>query len=223
MASSGGPDGISDGLVLALDAANKVSYLGSGTSWYDLSNNVNTSVLTNGPTFNAGNGGSIVFDGIDDCVVVNSNANILSKTAYTKIAWFYTTSFSTNNNIVSGGNSGQHAFWLGASSYLRAGHNGNWNTVVASTSMSLNRWYFGAVTFNTTSGWVLYLNGIQENASVDTTTFTGNQEILIGAYSTGGNVFTGRIATALVYNRVLTAAEVLQNYSDTKTRFGILS
>jgi hypothetical protein len=45
MASSGGPDGISDGLVLALDAANKISYPGSGTSWYDLSNNVNTSVL----------------------------------------------------------------------------------------------------------------------------------------------------------------------------------
>jgi hypothetical protein len=89
--------------------------------------------------------------------------------------------------------------------------------------MSLNRWYFGAVTFNTTSGWVLYLNGIQENASVDTTTFTGNQEILIGAYSTGGNVFTGRIATTLVYNRALTAAEILQNYNDTKTRFGILS
>ena len=72
MASSGGPDGISNGLVASYDAANKVSYPGSGTSWYDLSNNVYTGTLTNGPTFNGANGGSIVFDGVDDYVSVSS-------------------------------------------------------------------------------------------------------------------------------------------------------
>jgi hypothetical protein len=54
MACSGGPDGISDGLVLALDAANKVSYPGSGTGWYNLSGTVNSGSLKNGPTFNGG-------------------------------------------------------------------------------------------------------------------------------------------------------------------------
>lgn len=216
-----GPKLATDGLVLCLDAADVNSYPRTGTSWSDVSGNSNNGALTNGPTFNSSNGGSIVFDGVDDCVLVNSNANILSKTAYTKTAWFYTTSFGTNNNIISGGNSGQHAFWLGASSYLRAGHNGNWNTVVTTTSMSLNTWYYGAVTFNTSTGWILYLNGIQETTSLDTTTFTGNQEILIGAYSTAGNVYTGRIATSLVYNRVLTSTEILQNYNATKSRFGL--
>ena len=216
-----GPKLATDGLVLCLDAADVNSYPRTGTSWSDVSGNGNNGTLTNGPTFNSSNGGSIVFDGGDDCVLVNSNANILSKTAYTKTAWFYTTSFGTNNNIISGGNSGQHAFWLGASSYLRAGHNGNWSTVVTTTSMSLNTWYYGAVTFNTSTGWILYLNGIQETTSSDTTTFTGNQEILIGAYSTAGNVYTGRIATSLVYNRVLTSTEILQNYNATKSRFGL--
>ena len=216
-----GPKLATDGLVLCLDAADVNSYPRTGTSWSDVSGNSNNGALTNGPTFNSSNGGSIVFDGGDDCVLVNSNANILSKTAYTKTAWFYTTSFGTNNNIISGGNSGQHAFWLGASSYLRAGHNGNWSTVVTTTSMSLNTWYYGAVTFNTSTGWILYLNGIQETTSSDTTTFTGNQEILIGAYSTAGNVYTGRIATSLVYNRVLTSTEILQNYNATKSRFGL--
>ena len=216
-----GPKLATDGLVLCLDAADVNSYPRTGTSWSDVSGNGNNGTLTNGPTFNSSNGGSIVFDGVDDCVLVNSNANILSKTAYTKTAWFYTTSFGTNNNIISGGNSGQHAFWLGASSYLRAGHNGNWSTVVTTTSMSLNTWYYGAVTFNTSTGWILYLNGIQETTSSDTTTFTGNQEILIGAYSTAGNVYTGRIATSLVYNRVLTSTEILQNYNATKSRFGL--
>ena len=220
MAASLGPSIVEAGLVLSLDAADKMSYKGSGTVWADLSGCNNNGTLTNGTTFNGNNLGSILFDGVDDCVVVNSNASILSTTAYTKVAWFYPTSFSTNNNIISGGNSGQHAFWLGATSYLRAGHNGNWSTVVATTSLSLNTWYFGAVTFNTTTGWILYLNGIQEATSVSTTTFVGNGEILLAAYSTGGNVFTGRIACGLVYNRVLTASEILQNYNATKSRFG---
>ncbi len=78
MAGSSGPDLITNGLVLALDAADKNSYLGSGTSWYDLSGNGNTGALTNSPTFNSSNGGSIAFDGTNQCVVVNSNASILS-------------------------------------------------------------------------------------------------------------------------------------------------
>jgi hypothetical protein len=44
---------------------------------------------------------------------------------------------------------------------------------------------------------------------------------LIGAYSTGGNVFTGRIAKALVYNRVLTAQEIKTNFEATRGRYGI--
>jgi hypothetical protein len=66
MAGSSGPDLVQNGLVLALDAADKNSYRGTGTTWSDLSGNNNTGTLTNGPTFNGGNGGSIVFDGVDD-------------------------------------------------------------------------------------------------------------------------------------------------------------
>lgn len=219
-----GPKIVTSGLVLCLDAANKNSYPGSGTTWYDISGNNYVGALTNfgaQTIFNNSNLGNIVFDGSNDCVLVNSNASILSTTAYTKIAWFYTTSFATNNNIISGGNSGQHAFWLQASNKLYAGHNGGWSTVASTTTLSLNTWYCGAVTFNTTSGWVLYLNGLQENTSISTTTFIGNGEILVGAYSTGANCFTGRIASVLVYNRVLSASEVLQNFNANRNRFGI--
>jgi hypothetical protein len=212
---------VTNGLILVLDAADKNSYPGSGTSWTDLSGNNNTGALTNGPTFNSSNGGNITFDGINQCVVVNSNASILSTTAYTKIAWFYPTNFATGNNIIGGGNSGQHTMWLAGGNKLNAGHNGSWSTIVSNTTLSLNNWYFGAVTFNTTTGWVLYLNGVSESTNASTTTFTGNGEILLAAYGTGTNVFTGRIACGLVYNRVLTATEILQNYNATKTRFSL--
>jgi len=67
-----GPKIVTSGLVLALDAADKLSYRGSGTTWRDLSGNNNTGTLTNGPTFNAGNLGSIVFDGTNDYVNISS-------------------------------------------------------------------------------------------------------------------------------------------------------
>jgi len=59
---------ITDGLVLCLDAGNPKSYPGSGTTWTDLSGNGNNGTLTNGPTYNSGNLGSLVFDGVNDYV-----------------------------------------------------------------------------------------------------------------------------------------------------------
>ena len=211
---------VTDGLQVFLDAGNTRSYIGSGNTAYDLSGSGNTSALTNGPTFNSSNLGAFVLDGSNDYILVNSQANILSKTAYTKIAYIYISNFSTSNNIISGGFSGQHAFWMFGTNKLNAGHNGAWNTVVGATSLSLNTWYFAAVTYSDSTGWKLYLNGREDGTSATTTTFNGNQEIVIGAYSSGNN-FTGRIASVQVYNRVLSASEIVQNYNATKRRYGL--
>jgi len=211
---------VTDGLILYLDAGNIRSYSGTGNTSYDIGGLGNTSALTNGVSYLSSNLGTFSFDGTNDYILVNSQANILSKSAYTKIALFYVTSFSTSNNIVSGGISGQHAFWLFGTNKLYAGHNGNWSTVTGSTTLSLSTWYFGAVTYSNSTGWKLYLNGREDGTSADTTTFGGNQEILIGAYG-GGNYFTGRIASVQVYNRVLSASEIVQNYNATKRRYGL--
>jgi hypothetical protein len=45
MSGISGPKIITSGCVLSLDAADKLSYKGSGTSWYDLSGNSNTGTL----------------------------------------------------------------------------------------------------------------------------------------------------------------------------------
>ena len=67
------PNIVTDGLVLCLDAANKRSYPGTGTTWTDRSANGNNGTLTNGPTFDSANGGSIVFDGTNDYVTTTKN------------------------------------------------------------------------------------------------------------------------------------------------------
>jgi uncharacterized delta-60 repeat protein len=68
-----GPKLVTDGLVLALDAANSKSYPGIGTTWTDLSGSGNNGTLTNGPTYSSNNLGALNFDGIDDYSALTSN------------------------------------------------------------------------------------------------------------------------------------------------------
>ena len=110
MAGSAGPDLVQNGLVLALDAADKLSYLGTGTVWYDLSGNANTGTLTNGPTFSQANGGAIVFDGVDDYVNIPYNSIFNSSTTFTVDFWFKSNNiapeqvfFSTTNTSLTSG------------------------------------------------------------------------------------------------------------------------
>ena len=90
MATYGGaPTIVTDGLVFAVDAANYQSYPGSGTTWSDLVNG-NDGTLTNGPTFDSGNGGSIVFDGSDDYMstTYSTPTSLQGDPNFTVCGWF---------------------------------------------------------------------------------------------------------------------------------------
>lgn len=83
-----GPNIITDGLVLALDAGNTKSYPGSGTTWNDVSGNGNNGTLINGPTFDTGNGGSVVFDGVDDHFTTSTTpTELLGNPSFTISMW----------------------------------------------------------------------------------------------------------------------------------------
>ena len=73
---------VKDGLVLDLDAAKRDSYPGSGTFWKDISGGGGNGTLINGPTFSSGNGGSIVFDGVDDYVNIPNNNSPITNLTY---------------------------------------------------------------------------------------------------------------------------------------------
>ena len=78
MAFGNGPRIITNGLVLALDAADRNSYVSGSTTWTDLSGNGRNATLTNGPTFNSENGGCIVFDGVDDYALSSLSVNSIT-------------------------------------------------------------------------------------------------------------------------------------------------
>ena len=65
-----------DGLVGYYDAGNTASYSGSGTTWFDLSDNANHGTIS-GATFNSSNGGYFTFDGTNDLVTVPYQQNFM--------------------------------------------------------------------------------------------------------------------------------------------------
>ena len=76
---------VTDGLVLCLDAADRNSYVSGSSTWRDVAGS-NNGTLTNGPTFSSANGGSLVFDGVDDSVI--SPPPVVGSTGITIIIWF---------------------------------------------------------------------------------------------------------------------------------------
>ena len=207
---------ITTGLILNVDAGNTSSYSGSGSTWADLSGQGNNTTLTGTTPFTS-SGNTSYFTFSSGYAVSGA---ILPAAAYTKVAIFQVS--GNYNNIISGGvTGGDHAFWGAGTQYLQSGHNGAWTTVVSPITTPLNQWVFGAVSFNTSTGWRLYLNQNTVITSASTTTFSATPAVLeIGAYQNGTNL-NGKVAASLIYNRALTDDEISQNYNYYKTRFGL--
>jgi hypothetical protein len=217
---------VTNRLVMYLDAANTRSYPGTGTTWTDLSQYKSNGTLTNGPTFSSTNGGGIVFDGTNNFVLLTSGAALLTQTSnITMEIWFYKTGTGLNYRLFYNGNSGAngYGFYTGVCSTpttLLGILFGGVACNVVSTTVAINTWYHAV--FTNTSGNVntLYLNGV--SVSTATQTYAApTTETTIGAATNASNAYAGRIAIAKLYNRALTATEVLQNYNSTKARFGL--
>ena len=102
MSYSYGKSIVTDGLVFYVDAANDNSYPGTGTTWSDLIGG-NDGALTNGPTYSSANGGSIVFDGVNDYTTVS----VSTSGDITYCAWFKTNGSNANTRIIHANTSGQ--------------------------------------------------------------------------------------------------------------------
>jgi hypothetical protein len=229
---------VTNGLVLALDAADRNSYPGSGTTWFDLSGNQNSGSLINGPTFSSANGGSIVFDGVNDFALIN-NPETIRNQDFTLSVWI-------NPEIQN----------VAIISIIDFDHSGIpfQGLVMQSEDATTNRYYYlawydgtqfqptggggygvGKGIQITTSVWqniiyskngttlLGYKNGSQiysGTASNGNVSYVTSRNLQIGnCVSQTGRNYKGRIPNLLIYNRALSAQEVLQNYNAQKSRF----
>jgi hypothetical protein len=239
MGAYAGPDVSESGLVLALDAGNTKSYPGSGTTWTDLSGLGNNGTLTNGPTYISSNGGSIVFDGVNDYI---DNTFSFSSRPFSINCWLYFNSLTNWQTFVAQDTS--QSTLLGSFYFQKTNNSGDvgvgrtYNTfgisLLNSTNSTVNCydttlvttgiWYNYCVSVSTTN-INLYKNGSLVQTTVDSSllaTPTANIKIGAGVYNNAlVDYVNGRISQVSIYNRALTVAEIQQNFNATKGRYGL--
>jgi hypothetical protein len=219
---------VKDGLILDLDAAKRDSYPGTGTTWNDISGNQNNGTLVNGPTFNSGNGGSIVFDGVNDYSLTIFNtpkSNLISINLWLKHLQFPVTGNRGLFQAQSGGTTPSDQIktlggWVNSQGTVRgrlvdtAGDK-NLPIIVGSTII-LNTWYYFSYIADG-SRYNLYINGEFKTQIAYNGTIANYDRIFLATQ--GVEPSNCNIAQTLIYNRALSATEVLQNYNATKARY----
>lgn len=219
---------VRDGLVLHLDAANVKSYPGSGTVWNDLSGNGNNGTLTNGPTFDANNKGSFVFDGVNDYVNLNSASLLpVGISDRTIVAFIKTpTSFPASYlHVIHWGTAGtSQAF--GMAIFSNGGLNTHpWSGAPSQGSVITGTDYCLAVSY-THSGFLhkFWINGISQGSGIAREINTGTTDARIGTRISTTTEYwgpTGKIYNVQVYNRALSSTEIQQNFNAMRDRYGI--
>lgn len=229
------------GLVLHLDAANPKSYPGSGTNWIDLSGNGNNGTLTNGPSFDANNKGSIVFDGTNDYTIFN-NTNTLdfNENPFTISFWFKADTQTATYPAVIEKSSGDMTtsqsvrrgwsfFYAGyALAYLFTLTDQNNEIGVGADSINFGNlnsstWTYIAIVVNSTSITGSINGGSSPGTITRTRTASVNAttQLNIGRWSTYNRCFVGNISNVQIYNRALSASEIKQNFEAVRGRYGI--
>lgn len=242
MSYRNGPKIPTAGLVLCLDAANTKSYIGSGTSWADLSKNGNNATLG---AYNAVQNVSV--GGVSAKAIISSKSswstsyatipNSTSLTIRDRFSWIcvaYKTADTdrqtlfgktlnspwdgTYVNLSRDGN-GQLAWWSGANT------GGWWDTGL---NVPTNKWVFvgGNWIANNRKAWLAY-NGYSLASASTTNTFdcptdNANFGIFTEIWSPGSYyTLDGGIAYLALYNTYISDAQMLQIYNGMKRRFSI--
>jgi hypothetical protein len=255
MAFGNGPRIVTDGLVLALDAADRNSYPGSGTTWTDLTGNGQNFTLYNSPTFSSNNGGELLFPSLNDYARIRNSTSIdlISSNGMVE-TWFRTISNTLGSGTYSRLISFANESNTGSDTTSTQGVNNDFSEyfclVKNNTAESLAVWYknnpsaFGPATlvntntyFNAIISWStsgasmtfnFYLNGINTNTStvtqtgysINASTITIGQNCA-GALTSPSENSSCAFSSVKLYNRALSASEILQNYNAQKSRFGL--
>jgi hypothetical protein len=213
---------VTDGLVLALDAADRNSYPGSGTTWNDVSGGRYSSSLDNGPTFSTVNGGAIIFDGVNDSGG-STQTGWFSNTSITISTWYMVLAAPSTFSQVVGAANAAGAIYISSGlgvfpqlTFTTAG-----NRSAAGTTISVNTWYNSVSTWSSGDTIKYYHNGLFLNQSaMFTDTISAFNGYLLARY-TSGTYLNVRIAQVSFYNRALLQSEITQNYNAQKSRFNL--
>ena len=217
---------VTSGLTLCLDAGFIPSYQGSGTTWYDIAYSGFNGTLTNGPTYNSSNGGSIVLDGTNDYCDISATqmtSSLITITGFIK--WLAGTGgmffgFTTYDVWTQSGNLGYNigasdVYGISSATVTSLGLIGNWahyTFVMTST---------GSIPTNNK----IYINGNLQTLAQRLGTTTNSpgfgSNLRLCSWNAGGFYGNLQYGSLQVYNRALTQTEITQNYNAQKSRYGL--
>lgn len=214
---------VDDSLKMWIDLGQTASYPDSGITVYDISPTTNADItLYNSPVFNRfDGGGALNFNGSNQYGI--GSGTPLGITAYTKSFWIKLASYTGNNNTVSSF-AGGHFCYFATTNKLYSGHSdwGNYTAFPSITTFNLDTWYHVGLTFNTISGMVLYVNGALDSTyNANLTQVPGTGQVDIACFNAGFNLLTGNVSQVMIYNRVLSADEIYQNFNALRRRYNI--
>ena len=212
-----GPRIVTDGLVLNLDAGNRKSYPGSGSTWYDLSGNGYTAAMRNLTSSNW-----VLVDGQKAFETNDTNNQGF-----------------TVSNFVRPGTQRTYSIWLKSKSFsigwqtwfddgverILFGTSTNNKVLVypdvnITVNLQINTWYNLLYTLSGTTATV-YVNGVSIGSGTYSSVLTSGTGDLLILGDSSTEVTSCYCPCVSVYNRALSATEILQNYNALKGRFGL--
>ena len=214
-----------NGLILNVNPASPASYPGSGTVWKDIATD-NNATSFNSPTFYSNSGTFYVpsgayFGGFPQSISQGGSSRTVG-------IWLNSASSARGTPIETrevGGlnlNGWNISINRTTATNLTYFHTGG-SALEIQNMINTNQWYYVVATFNTaTTTANVYLNGVlvgsQGSFSPDNvSTSTGN--ICYGGGSFAA--FTGQLGMTHIYNRVLSATEILDNFNSTRSQYGV--
>jgi hypothetical protein len=211
---------VTDGLVFAVDAGNLVSYESGSTITYSLTGSASGSLI-NGTGYSNTNGGTWNFDGVDDYIDTGKTATQLGfyDANYTMEAWVYPTDLSSDRTMFG---TDQAAVRQGLHLVFRNGiiYQGHYGSDFQAGTVTVNNWYQIVYTFNASNGACqIFKNGVSQGTGT-ISSFIGTTNVLISRWA-GIYYFQGPGGIYRIYNRVLSAGEVQQNFQAQRSRFGL--
>jgi hypothetical protein len=229
---------VTNGLMLWLDAANPRSYPQpyNGTTWTNLSGNNNSGSLTNGPTYTSTNGGSIVFDGVDDFTSLTLNtgsftteATLMMFLKLTNATPTLTSQTGIERLSASNTKEASHYPWVDGTAYLGTFQpSTRINSIILSSTILRTNWHMITITSSPGSGnWKFYQNTQLIRTAVGPSTVFFSSDAVYNIARGQGVIagplyhFNGNIANVMLYNRALSDQEIAQNFNATRARFGI--
>jgi len=251
MASHAGPNIIEDNLVLCLDSGNTKSYPGTGTTWTDMINAHSATMKSPvdyqsifGGVMHFAGGSPHTDDGSDEYVTLPTSAlpNGLGATSTIEIwnywdnasqpggtwpdAWYGALFTNSAEADWSSGAGGDNGLIFGYNMIVRKNASGSQINTSYSPQPATQTWHQHVLTLNSGTGTVYVDKSQVMSASTFRTNYgQSNGTLGIGIADTYSSKprgeFDGYISIVRIYDKVLSTAEIKQNFDATKRRYGL--